>query len=67
MSEIFENKLKLKSVAELENIIAKAISEATGENFEATISTIDFSNKYNLPEATFSIKVHQPSFFEKKA
>jgi len=66
MSDFIENKLKKMSVTELENVIAKAISETIGEKFEATISTVDFG-KGMLPEATFSVKLGHPSTWGKDA
>lgn len=56
MTDFIENKLKKMSVAELENVIAKAISDATGEEFEAEISAVDFGNTL-WPGATFSVRV----------
>ena len=36
------NKLKSISIHKLEEVIAKAITDATGEDFEANISDIDY-------------------------
>jgi len=62
MSDFIENKLKKISVTELENVIAKAISEATGDEFEATISTINYKES-GWTSATFNIKVSKPLKF----
>lgn len=61
---MLENKLKKMSVTELENIIAKAISEATGEEFVATIPAIDYKNG-GWPEANFNIRIAWPMKFGK--
>ncbi len=66
MTDFIENKLKKLSVTEIENIIAKAISDATGEEFEAKISAVDFG-KSLLPEATFSVKLEHPRKWGKDA
>lgn len=66
MADFIENKLKSKSVSEIETIISKAISEAIGEEFEATISAVDFGNGI-MPEAKFSVKLSYPSKWGKDA
>jgi len=67
MSDFIENKLKKMSVKDLETIIAKAISDATGEEFEASISTVDYGTNYLMPEATFQVRLAHPSEWGKDA
>jgi hypothetical protein len=62
MSDFIENKLKKISVHELQTIIAKAISEVTEEEFEATISAIDYGSG-TWPEASFKIRLAHPIKF----
>lgn len=59
MSFLIENKLKNMSVTELENVIAKAVSDATGQEFESTISAIEYDNT-GWPGASFKIQITQP-------
>lgn len=62
---MLENKLKTMSVTEIEETIAKAISEKTGEEFKATISSLNFKEN-GWPEATFNIRIAWPMKFEKE-
>lgn len=62
MSDFIENKLKAISAKELESIIARAISEATGDEFEATVSAIDYESE-TWPKASFKVRVSKPLRF----
>ncbi len=59
MSELLKNEIKSISINDLEGVIAKAISEATGATFEASISKLKFSNSLNS-ETSFNLVVSKP-------
>lgn len=40
---LFANKLKTLSTREIEQLIAKALGEAVGEEYEATVRSVDFA------------------------
>jgi len=56
MSDFFENKLKALPTGRLEEVLSKAVSEATGQVFEATISAIAFGIMDGTYNITFKIK-----------
>lgn len=56
----FNDKLKQVSVKELEEIIAKAISEKLGETVSCGISVIDHSK---VGYSSLQLSIHEGSFF----
>lgn len=65
MSDFIENKLKTMSVKELENIIAKALMDATGEEIDVTISSISYGHNL-LTGAKFEVSASRPIKFGKE-
>ena len=62
MNDFITNKLKALSVTELETIIAKAITDATGEEFNATVSKIDYLNEIETSlKINVSMKLNFPN------
>jgi len=59
MFDFVENKLKTITIKDLETIIAKSITDALGEEFEAVISSIDFGGVASQ-EATLQVKLAHP-------
>jgi hypothetical protein len=57
----FNDKLKQLSVKELEEVIAKAISEKLGETVSCNVSQIDHSK---VGYSTLEISVHGPIFYD---
>ena len=53
---MIENKLKTLTTAELENIIAQALSEKTGDEFQATLSSLNFKEGA-WPAATITVTI----------
>lgn len=63
---MIENKLKTMPVSELETIIAKALMDATGEEIEVTISSINYGHNL-LTGAKFDVSASHPIKFGKDA
>jgi len=59
MSDFIENKLKTITIKELETIIAKSITDAVGEEYEATISAVAFGSE-SSQGATLQVKLAHP-------
>jgi hypothetical protein len=57
----FNERIKKLSVAEIEETIAKALSEKIGEKITCNLSQLDLSK---VGYATIQISVHEPSFYE---
>lgn len=58
---MFENSIKSISVADLENAVAKVITEMAGEELEATISGITYDPN-EMTNATFTVRLTLPLF-----
>lgn len=63
MLDFVENTLKKLSVKELETIIAKAVSEAVGDDFESSITSIDYGK--DTAETTIILRLGYPSTWGK--
>jgi hypothetical protein len=61
MSKEFDNKLKSISINALEEIIAKAVSQAIGDDCECSISNIS----YDLLKTKFDVTLNAPIGFSK--
>jgi hypothetical protein len=57
----FNDRLKQLSIKELEEVIAKAITEKLGETVSCNVSQIDHSK---VGYSTLTLSIHGPSFFE---
>lgn len=63
MLDFVENTLKKLSVKELETIIAKAVSDAVGDKFESSITSIDYGK--DTDETTIILRLGHPSTWDK--